>query len=873
MKKTLDRKTATLLILVAGLVFTCWTTLNLHRAEDQRQRAFLSQSLESQALRLRQSTQRYEDLIRSLHFYFSDPSKVTRAQFAQAATNLTSRYAGVQALEWLPEVPGVERAAWEQRGRNEIGPGFEFRDQIAPQRFARAQDRVRHWPILYAEPLEGNESVIGYDLAGGPTTHQLLHARATGALTVTAPFVLAQSRNKELGIVMILPVGKTTTSPTADPDFKGFLEVVFRLEDMLDATWPKQSNTELQHLGIAIRDITDPQKPLFAYSRGIDSVVMETETGHSSPAGLVRFGGRDWQVTVYPTPAWLDAYASSRPTLVVVAGTLISFLLAGYVSALFGRTELVEQLVRQRTAALEESQQRLRTSEESYRALFDLAHDAIVIVRDGVAIRANRRAEELFGCTAEDFALAPPYRMSPETQPNGMASEELADRYVAKALAGEPQRFEWQHRRKDNTLFDAEVSIYRVEQPGQHPVIQVIVRDITEHKRAEESEARLEARLRQAQKLEAIGTLAGGIAHDFNNILGAIMGYADLALEHAKAIPDLQNSLNQIQVASERAKNLVKQILAFSRQNPQQRRPIGLEPVVLEALSLLRSTLPATIEIVDRIDTNLPQVLGDPTQMHQVVVNLCTNAAHAMRSRAGKLTVLLHRFRPDSAFIASHPDLRERDYVRLTVQDTGHGMDAETLKHIFEPFFTTKAPSEGTGLGLAVVHGIVQDHEGTIYVNSQLGAGSEFELFLPALEAPRIAGATHASSIPRGQGERILFVDDEKALGIVGGRILKHLNYQACVFNSPQEALESFRATPADFDLVITDLSMPGMTGIDLADALRRIRPDIPIILCTGFSGTWDREAIRRRGIQDLVLKPLNLIDLAESIQGVLRQG
>jgi PAS domain S-box-containing protein len=407
-----------------------------------------------------------------------------------------------------------------------------------------------------------------------------------------------------------------------------------------------------------------------------------------------------------------------------------------------------------------------------------------------------------------------------------------------------------------------------VNETGQVIGAASLVQDVTEQRRADEARERLEAQLRQAQKVEAIGTLAGGIAHDFNNILAAIVAFAELARMDAGDNANVQDSLANLLKAAKRAEDLVRQILAFSRRAKQERKPICLNPAVKESLKLLRSALPSTIEIVTDIQPETAMVLADPTQVHQVVMNLCTNATHAMRGSMGRLTVGLQTIEVDETLSRLHHELHPGRYVRLEVQDTGHGMDSETLKRIFDPFFTTKAPGEGTGLGLAVVHGIVKEHEGAIQVESRPGHGTTFHVYFPAQAGDASAEGTAFVPLQRGQGEHILLVDDEVGLARAVERMLQRLGYQVTVRTDSKEALETFRARPDAFQLVITDLTMPGLTGIDLAGQMLQLRRDVPILLATGFSGTWTPETVRSLGIRDVILKPLNL----ELLSAILRR-
>jgi signal transduction histidine kinase/ActR/RegA family two-component response regulator len=398
------------------------------------------------------------------------------------------------------------------------------------------------------------------------------------------------------------------------------------------------------------------------------------------------------------------------------------------------------------------------------------------------------------------------------------------------------------------------------------------VQDITERKQAEEERIKLEDRLRQAQKMEAIGTLAGGIAHDFNNILAAMIGYAELATIDAPENAPIQAHLKQIVQAGTRGRDIVKQILAFSRQASQEAKPVDMKRVVDEALKFLRATLPTTIEIRRQIQFEPCTILGDATQMQQVLVNLGTNAAHAMQEKGGVLEVSLTGLHLEEKAFPDCPDLKPGSYVKLAVTDTGHGMTREVMACIFDPFFTTKERGRGTGMGLSVVHGIVQGHGGAVRVDSQPGEGSTFEVYFPRLEREAEPEPDSFSSMPTGR-ERILLVDDEKALTDLGERMLGQLGYEVTARTSSTEALELFRDKPDRFDLVITDMTMPGMTGVELSMEVLRIRPDIPVILCTGFSERITEEQAKQKGIRAFMMKPFAMREVAETVRRVLAQG
>ncbi len=391
----------------------------------------------------------------------------------------------------------------------------------------------------------------------------------------------------------------------------------------------------------------------------------------------------------------------------------------------------------------------------------------------------------------------------------------------------------------------------------------------TETARKEDEIDHLEKQLRQTQKLEAIGTLAGGIAHDFNNILGAIMGYTQLATIDLPTHSEPAQHLQEVLAACFRAKDLVQQILTFSRQTEHENQPIHLAPVINEALKLLRASLPSTIELRQDISQADMRITSNPTQIHQVIMNLCTNAAHAMRVDGGVMSVCAEPALIDAAFATRHPSLRPGPYVRLRIRDTGHGIAQEGLERLFEPFYTTKEAGEGTGMGLAVVHGIVAGHSGIIDVESTVGEGTTFTIYFPRTTEITEEESISEAPLLQGQG-RILFVDDEQVLVRLGCAMLKRLGYETVAHTRSFDALHAFRASPQDYDLVITDQTMPQMTGITLSRELRRIRPDIPIILCTGLGHDINEDAARRLGINGFLMKPLTMQDVSTTVQYVL---
>ena len=434
----------------------------------------------------------------------------------------------------------------------------------------------------------------------------------------------------------------------------------------------------------------------------------------------------------------------------------------------------------------------------------------------------------------------------------------------ATITGGRVWRGNFINKKKDGSLFEEEATISPIRDTDGKIVNYVAVkRDVTK-------EAQLQRQLIQSQKMEAIGTLAGGIAHDFNNIVFAITGYTELALEDLPAGSPARWDLERVLGAGKRAGEMVKQILTFSRRGEPERRLLDLSPIVKEGLKFLRASIPSTIEIRENMEAALGKVNADPTQIHQVLMNLCTNASHAMRDSKGILTVELSGVALDADLGAQRLAVAPGKYIKMAVSDTGHGIPPDIIQRIFEPYFTTKEINEGTGLGLAVIHGIVKSHGGAITVYSEPGRGTTFNVFFPVVEAEAEAESPSGIEPSPSGHERVLMVDDEQILVEMGQSILERLGYEVVPETNPMEALALFRSDPQRFDLVITDLTMPKMTGLELAAEIAVLRPGMPIILCTGVGHKFTEEEGRKAGIVAVIKKPISKKDVAKTVRSVL---
>jgi len=511
---------------------------------------------------------------------------------------------------------------------------------------------------------------------------------------------------------------------------------------------------------------------------------------------------------------------------------------------------------------IEDITDKKHTEEERIRlatAIYQAEECIIITDNKGNIQYSNPAFERITGYKCEEVTGKNP-RILQSGHHHGVFYKDLWD----SITEGMVWRGHFINKKKDGTLYEEEASISPVRDiTGNITNYVAVKRDVTH-------EIKLEHQLYQAQKIKAIGTLAGGIAHDFNNILSGIMGYTELGLLENKNISEIHTYLMCILKASKRAKDLVKQILAFNSQREQKKEILEVGSIIREAIKLIRATLPSTIDIRENIDNKASIIIGDAIQIHQVIVNLCTNAAHAMKDKGGILRISLTDFDSDTENLYPYQTITAGPYIRLSVSDTGHGMDSTVKERIFDPYFTTKKLGEGSGLGLSVVYGIVKNHGGEIKVYSEPGKGTVFHIYIPRVKTNMEIKCNEEELISKGN-ETILLIDDELDLIETKQIMLKKFGYNVISKTSSIEALELFCREPDKFDLIITDQTMPGMTGGELGKIMLKIKPGIPLILCSGFSEIIDEDTARNIGFKEFITKPVTMTEMLKIIKKVLK--
>jgi PAS domain S-box-containing protein len=766
--------------------------------------------------------------------------------------DLPHAYPGIEAVNYAEQVKTAGLDALTQRMRTQVGADF----RIWPP-----GSRGEHAVTVLIEPFGGtNIRAMGFDLMSEPTRRQALErARDTGTVTLSNRVNLVQdvSAKPRPGLLMVVPLYRrdrtSTTVEERRTALTGYVSAAFRVDEVVTGVLRKRTLPLSLSIWEGERTVSDAL------------IYSTTRAGQASTTSRVPIFSTDVPLSLSGQKWSLRFSVPKRAALVQSGNAAIIALAAGIPLSLllFGLTWSEATLRARATRLANEMTQEVRKQAQ----LLDLTHDTVFLRDKNNVIRYwNRAATDTYGFSAEDAI--------------GRTADDLLQTRFPRPLDQIWRELEstdrWQgelvHTRRDGTeiVVASRWAIQRDAQGGIESILETN-NDITERRRAEQDRRRLEASLLQAQKLEAMGTLAGGVAHDFNNILGAVLGYGELAQNSAPPDSALRRYVDNMMSAGQRAKSLVERILAFSRSGVGPRVPVHVQSIVVEALEMLSASLPDNIRLEQALTADNSAVIGDATQIHQVVLNLCTNAVQAMKS-GGTLEVRLDVVKLDAPRTVITGVLPPAEYVQLCVHDTGSGIEPQLRDRIFDPFFTTKGVGVGTGLGLSLVHGIVIDLGGGVDMASEVGRGTMFSVFLP--QRGHVDPAADADeSIPRGNGAAVMLVDDEETLVRLGEEMIAGFGYEAVGFTSAVEALEEFRADPQRFAAVLSDETMPGMTGSQLTEKIVAIRPDMPVILMSGYAGPTLGARARSVGARDVLSKPLAARDIARALAMAVAGG
>jgi PAS domain S-box-containing protein len=823
----------------------------LDRQDEANARAeFESQARES-ASEIRQELIGFEEVLQAGAGLLATSNAVTPEEWRRfvGRFDLQRAYPGIAAVSYAERTPHAQVGRLIERMRALGNSQFHIWPPGAREEYVVTVLAERFGAL--------NSHAMGFDLMSEAVRRRALErARDTGTVSLSGRvnLLLDSPAHARPAIQMVMPVyrgdGTLSSIDARRAALMGYVTAALRLDDLVSSAL-KHSTLPLS---LSLWQSVQPTPGGFIYST----------TNRSQPASALHvpsfsldvpmsLGSQQWTLRFNVRRSAAIVQQGYEPVIALATGIPLSFVL-------FGITWSEATLRARATRLASEMTQAARKQAQ----LLDLTHD-MVFLRDkhNVVRYWNRAASDTYGFTSEeavgctvDELLKPRYSLPISEIWTELRSN---DRWEGEVI----------HVRRDGTeiLVSSRWAVQRGPQ-GEIESILETNNDITGQRRAEQDRRRLEASLVQAQKLEAMGTLAGGVAHDFNNILGAVLGYGELAQGSVPPNSAVRRYIDSMMSAGQRAKSLVGRILAFSRSGVGPRVPVHVQSVVVEALEILSASLPDNIRIKQACEADDSAVIGDATQIHQVVLNLCTNGTHAMKS-GGTLEVRLDVVSFDSPRTVITGVLPVREYVRLCVHDTGSGIEPHLRDRIFDPFFTTKGVGVGTGLGLSLVHGIVIDLGGGVDMTSEVNRGTTFTVYIP--RCGRVDPVSSADeSLPQGNGQAVMLVDDEETLVRLGEEMIASLGYEAVGFTSAAEALEEFRTDPRRFAAVLSDETMPGMTGSQLAAKLIAIRPDIPIMLMSGYAGPTLAQRARTAGARDVLSKPLTAGDIARALASLV---
>lgn len=852
------------------LAFTVGLCVHERDNEQARLRAVFDANARQAAGRIEQRIANYEQMLRGVQGLLSADVGIDRHGFE----------AYVDTVMAGPDAAGLQSVAFSML----VGPQ-ELADFVGHQRMTGRSDftvrpdgaRDLYAPIILVAPDSvANHAIIGFDSLSDATRRAaMLQARDSGNATLTGLVQLRADAGAELkpGCLIYLPVYRKGAAVNSVAERRasaiGWVRAAFRVGDLMSTLYGEQS----PGLVVRVHDGADTGAASLMYrsdSAGDGAPASDEQIAHArfKAQEYVTLAGHTWTVQLSSLPEFERVHERNASSVILVAGALLSLLLA----------VITHQLVTGRTrayAAAHRMTRELRASEERYRRIVETASEGIWLLDEFNHLAfVNPRIAQWLGY-GEDAMRGRPLDDFMEAD-----EAERCRAALAAQIADDGGPVELRLRRADGSPMWVSLSTRPIRDDGGKPTGALgMLTDINERRQAEERRAALETQLRDAQKMEAIGTLAGGIAHDFNNILAAIIGNVAAARQDAALGLSCDPSLLQIERAAVRARSLVQQILTFSRMQVQELHTQALQPVIDETLDMLRAQVPSQVELRVALPPEPVHVRADATQIQQIVMNLCTNAWHALPGGRGRIEVGLAaetRIEPSQADAAtSWPEsLRQGRRAHLWIADNGCGMDDATKARMFEPFFTTKEVGRGTGLGLAVVHGIVSVHGGAIHVDSSPGVGSRFDLWFPLQDAPDDVVDSQLGGLvaPPGTGQHVLCVDDDPAMVLMVDGLLSRSGYKVTAYEDPAAALARVRSDPGAFDVLVTDYNMPEMNGMELATEVARAAPELPIIITSGFISDDMRQRATDLHVGALLQKEYTLERLAGLVHAVLEQ-
>lgn len=842
------------LTFITGIILTVTVFSLVRHWEESQLQSLFELSARNRFASLQTDVIRHQGVVDSIASLFSSSQQVTRKEFRLFVASALARQPSIQALSWNPLIKNAERDDYIKKAHEDNLADFEITHFDTGGQLEENTSRDDAVVVYYIEPYLGNEKAMGFNIASHPGRLKAIQqARDTGKSVITERVALVQkdTAKQNLGYLLLKAVYRQGESiDTLAERRKHFLGVVVGVIRFQNWSTYAMQNLPRAGLDVLIMDKSAPMDKQFLHfhsSRTRNVVLTPTlQNLNHATEGLhwqttVDVLGRQWSFLFTPAPAFLATHRSWQAWTILLAGLSFTFLLTFY---LFATARHTSRMLSTNIALLHEVTER-KTNESELKAQIDFidtvlnAAGNIIVVLDleGRFVRFNRAAEELTGYSIDDVLDKPVWELViPDEQKNRVKSvfNQLKNGDIEVTRQYEN---EWLTNDGGRCLLQWHNSALRDEH-GKVSHIVAMGYDITEKKKAAVEHERLQRELQQAHKMDSLGQLTGGIAHDFNNLLGVINGYANLIIEkyQTRADEKLLNYVNHIKEAGERAAKLVTQMLAFSRSAQLDDTPIQLEPLLKEDVKMLRATLPSTVEIKTSIESSLPSVLMNPIHLHQILMNLAINARDAMRE-VGQLSIKLGWARKlDTESQISHKPV-SGDWIELSVSDTGTGIDTETARNMFNPFFTTKEVGKGTGMGLSVIYGIMESHEGHILLESELGKGSTFRILFPPTPGDNheiTQDNQKTTSLTKGNGAEILLVDDELSLGNFMVELVTHHGYNALLITDSAEAFTLFQKQPDRFSMLITDQTMPGMTGMALIKKIRELRPGLPVILCSG---------------------------------------